>query len=101
PEGEQAGIKEQVLANAASGLAKLNRGEPPEDFTLGEHIGLESVILTNGERPSLFVHDGFVDLNAPDIGDWGHDLGRLRSKIRGVVTSVGRIDIPVKPWFAG
>jgi Gluconate 2-dehydrogenase subunit 3 len=64
PQGDQAGIKERVLAGAASGLAKLNQGEPLKDFTFGEHIGLESVILTNGERPSLFVRNGFVDLKA-------------------------------------
>jgi len=42
PEGEQADIKEQVLAGARSGLAKVYEGESPESFTLGEHIGLEA-----------------------------------------------------------
>lgn len=67
---KQDAIKDEVLAGARSGRAKVNQGEPPQNFTLGEQIGLEAVILTNGERPSLFVRDGFVDLNAPDIGDW-------------------------------
>ena len=79
----------------------MNQGEPPQNFTLGEQIGLEAVILTNGERPSLFVRDGFVDLNAPDIGTWGLGLNRFQNAIRKVVASVGRIDVPVKPWFAG
>src|SRR2546423_614185 len=57
PEGDQAGIKEQVLAGARSGLAKVYQGESAENFTLGEHIGLEAVIITNGERPSLFVRN--------------------------------------------
>jgi hypothetical protein len=101
PEGDQAGIKEQVLAGARSGLAKVYQGEPAENFTLGEHIGLEAVIITNGERPSLFVRDGFIDLAAPDIGDWSQDLGHFQNEIRKVIASVGRIDVPVKPWFAG
>jgi hypothetical protein len=101
PEAERAGIKDEVLAGARSGLAKVNQGEPPRNFTLGEHIGLEAVILTNGERPSLFVRDGFVDLKATDIGDWDQDLGHFRTVIRGVIASVGRIDVPVRPWFAG
>ncbi len=100
-EGEQGAIKEKVLEGARTGLAKVNQGEPPQNFTLGEQIGLEAVILTNGERPSLFVRDGFVDLNAPDIGTWGLGLNRFRNAIRKVVASVGRIDVPVKPWFAG
>ena len=94
-------IKKEVLAGARSGLAKVYESESPERFTLGEHIGLEAVILTNGERPSLFVRDGFVDLDSADIGDWDHDLGHFRNQVRKVITSVGRIDVPVKPWFAG
>src|SRR5262245_51317636 len=101
PDENRIGIERQLLASAASGLAKLNEGESAENFSLGEHAGLESVILTNGERPSLLVHDGFVDLNAPDIGDWGDQLIPRRDQIRQVVASVGRIDVPVKPGFAG
>ena len=101
PEGEREALKEKVLAGARAGLAKVNQGEPTQNFTLGEHVGLEAVILTNGERPSLVVRDGFIDLGAPDIGDWDHDLGRVQDKIRKVTASVGRIDVPERPWFAG
>jgi hypothetical protein len=101
PEAERAAIQKEVLAGARSGLAKVNQGEPPQNFTLGEHIGLEAVILTNGERPSLFVRNGFVDLNAPDIGDWALGLKRFQNEISKVIASVGRIDVPVRPWFAG
>lgn len=100
-DGDQSAIKQNVLDGARTALAKLNQGEPPENFTLGEHIGLESVILTNGSRPSLFVRNGFVDLQAPDVGDWDLGLSRFQNEIRKVITSVGRIDIPVRPWFAG
>src|SRR5262245_23023965 len=68
PEGERDELKKQVLSGAASGLAKLNQAERGIDYTLGEVVGLESVILTNGERPSLIVRNGFIDLKAPDIG---------------------------------
>jgi hypothetical protein len=47
------------------------------------------------------VRDGFVDLNAPDIGEWGLGLNRFQNTIRKVIASVGRIDVPVRPWFAG
>jgi hypothetical protein len=76
PEGEQARIKEEVLAGARTGLSKVYQGEPPERFTLGEHIGLEAVILTNGERPSLLVRNGFVDLNQlPSRRDFCNKIG--------------------------
>src|SRR5262245_60285847 len=50
PEGEQDVVKDIILDGARTGLAKVFEGEPPESFTLGEHVGLEAVILTNGER---------------------------------------------------
>ncbi len=97
----RAEITERVVEGARSGLAKLNQGEGPTRFTLGEQIGLEAVIITGGERPSLFVRGGFIDLAAPDIGDWEGDLRRVQDNIRKVTASVGRVDVPVRPWFAG
>ncbi|MEA2840567.1 MAG: hypothetical protein QOF41_1897 [Methylobacteriaceae bacterium] len=101
PAADTADAHENVVAGARSGLAKLNQGESPANFTFGEHVGLEAVIITNGQRPSLFIRDGFVDLHSPDIGEWEMGLARFESKIRQVITSVGRIDIPVRPWFVG
>lgn len=101
PEGEQEEIRKEVVAGARSALAKTFEGEAPERFTLREQVGLEAVILTNGERPSLFVKNGFVDLAAPDVGDWEWALGRFEKDIRSVTGSVGRIDVPVNPGFAG
>ena len=101
PPGEQADLKNKVLESARTGLAKLNQGEGAERFTFGESVGLEAVILTDGERPSLFVTDGFVSLDAPDIGTWAADLGRVKNQIRTVTAAVGRVDVPVKPWYAG
>jgi Trypsin-like peptidase domain len=82
-------------------LVKLNAAERPEQFTFAEHAGLEAVILTGGERPSVVVQNGFVDLGAPDLGDWADRLRQLEAQVRKVIGSVGRIDIPVKPNFAG
>ena len=90
-----------VREGARSGLTKIEGGEPPEAFTLAEHAGIESVVLTNGERPSLFVRDGFVDIAAPDVGQWDISLMTFQAAIRKVIASVGRIDVPVEPWYAG
>ena len=98
---ERASISEKVLDGARTGVAKLNQGESAESFALGEHLGLESVILTDGTRPSLFVRNGFVDLHASDVGDWRMGLSRFQNEIQKVISAVGCIDIPVRPWFAG
>jgi hypothetical protein len=100
-DGASEEIHANVLTGARSALAKVNEGLSPEHFTLGEHVGLEAVILTNGERPSFFVRDGFIDIHAPDIGQWDFGLIRFESEIRKVITSVGRLNVPVNPWFAG
>lgn len=100
-DGSHAEITDKVVEGARTGLAKLNQGEGPQSFTLGEQIGLEAVILTGGERPSLFVRGGVIDLAAPDIGDWEGDLRRVKDSIRKITASVGRVDVPVRPWFAG
>jgi hypothetical protein len=101
PAGEQDALKTEILDAARSGLAKLYQGEGTESFTLGEHIGLESVILTDGTRPSLFIRDGFVDLGALDIGTWDQPLGNFRNVISEVISTVGKISVPVAPFFAG
>ena len=40
PEGERQALKDKVLDGARAGLAKVNQGEPTQNFTLGEHVGL-------------------------------------------------------------
>ncbi len=66
--GEDQELTQKVLDGARSGLAKLNQGEAAESFTLGEQMGLESVVLTDGTRPSLLIQNGFVDLKSPEVG---------------------------------
>jgi hypothetical protein len=101
PDGDRADLAEKVLEGARTGLAKLNQGEVAQGFTLGEQMGLESVIITDGTRPSLLVQKGFVDLKSPDIGDWATPLQRFQKQIETLAISVGRIDVPVAPWFIG
>ena len=101
PPGAWDDVRDRLLAGAHTGLAKLNQGAAPESFTVAEHAGLESVILTNGTRPSLFVRKGTIDLDAPDTGEWKGALRRSEEKIRQVIGSVGRIDVPISPGFVG
>jgi hypothetical protein len=101
PGHDLAELKDQVMRGARSGMAKLSEGEPGDRFTLADQIGLEAVILTGGERPSLLVKGGFIDLEAADIGEWVGQLGHMQTEIRKVISSVGRINIPQDPGFAG
>lgn len=99
--GNQADIARRVIEGASSGLAKFNTGAEADSFTLAEQVGLESVILTDGSRPCLFVRNDVIDFTAPDIGDWGYGLKRVKDGLSRVAKSVGRINVPVDPYFAG
>ncbi|WP_294537064.1 serine protease [uncultured Rhodoblastus sp.] len=101
PGQDRAAQDSRIVASARQALAKSGQGEPLQNFTVGDNVGLESVILTDGTRPSLFIQEGFVDVDGADIGDWGMGLSRFEPQIRKVVASVGRIDIPQQPWFEG
>lgn len=94
-------LRRRVIEGAKTGLAKVNSGADPSSYTVADQIGLESVILTGGERPSLYVRKNSIDFNAPDIGDWRGDLWRVKNQIERVARSVGRISVPVQPYFAG
>jgi hypothetical protein len=89
----------EVLEGARSGLAKAQESNPL--LTRREEVGLEAVILTDGTRPSLSVRAGFVDLTAPDIGDWDAALRHFEATIRRVIAAVGRVNVPAGQGFAG
>lgn len=94
-----AALAGEVVRGARSGLTKAARGD--EGLTQRDVIGLEAVVLTGGSRPSLTVREGFVDLEAPDIGGWAVALQAHQVAIRGVIASVGRVNIPTSQGFAG
>lgn len=92
-------VAQEVVKGAETALDKV--GDPTARYSFRERVGLEAVVLTDGTRPSLTVHDGFVDLSNPEIGDWDGPLKQFEQKIRRVIASVGRINIPSDPGFAG
>jgi hypothetical protein len=83
-------LADQVLVGARDGIAKLAQGAP--SLSVRELAGVEAVILVDGTRPSLTVHDGFIDLDDPKIGDWKAALDHFHDAIRSVTASVGRLD---------
>lgn len=92
-------LVEQVVRGAQEGLEKAQDADPV--LTRREQFGLEAVILTDGTRPSLTVRNGFVDVAAPELGDWASLLGMFGDPIRGVIAAVGRVNVPPAPGFAG
>ena len=98
---ERDALVQVILGGARSGLAKLNQGEAADQFTLAEQAALESVIVTDGTRPSLLVHNGFVDLAAADAQRWKLFLSRFKPGIMKLIAAVGRIDIPAGQGFIG
>ncbi|MBU3078925.1 trypsin-like serine peptidase [Sphingomonas quercus] len=88
-----------LVAGAQTALPKLDDGR--DDFTIREAVALEAVVLTDGTRPSLTIRDGYIDLAAAEVGEWRTALSLFRPAIEKVIRSVARINVPVKPFFAG
>lgn len=96
--GADVDVAANLVAGARAGLAKARDRSL---LTLRERAGLEAVILTDGTRPSLTIQNGFVNTFAPEAEDWGFKLRQREEEIRAVIASVGRINVPVAPGFAG
>lgn len=90
---------DEILRGAREGLERASNGETT--LTMRQAVGLEAVILTDGSRPSLTVADGFVDVDAPDVGNWSFALRHFENAIRRVIAAVGRVNIPANPKYAG
>ncbi len=92
-------VAANIIKGAAEGLVKAADGVSA--LTNRDMIGLEAVVLTDGTRPSLTVQGGFIDLSDPEVGDWEVHLRTFEDEIRKVIAAVGRVNVPVRPFFAG
>jgi hypothetical protein len=101
PQSEQSDpdVANEIIRGAASALAKA--GDPNARYTFRERAGLEAVVLADGTRPSLTVKDGFVDLADPEIGDWDQPFQAFGDAMKGVIASVGRVNVPTSVGYSG
>jgi glutamyl endopeptidase len=59
--------------------------EPQDEFLA------EAIIITDGTRPAPLIHDGFVDVNDPKLGDWRADIIGAETAIRHNIAATGRV----------
>lgn len=93
-QGGDAALADGLCADARAGLERLAGEGGDAALTPAMMIGLEAVILADGSRPALFLRDGRLDPNDPDLGDWAAQAMQARLPIARVAASVGRVNLP-------
>jgi glutamyl endopeptidase len=79
-------VVDKRLKDGGAALDKMKKGN--DDLTPNEQLGLEAIVLLFG-RPALLVQDG--DFGEPP-DEWKH-LGGQREMLKGIIPSVGRVDL--------
>jgi hypothetical protein len=92
-------VIERLLKHGEAGLLKLDQERERARLHPDELFGLEAVIESDGSRPVLFVQDGTIDLDSPDLaGDlsrpWREAAEKCLPSIGKIVQSVGAIQLP-------
>ncbi|MGA9773322.1 MAG: trypsin-like peptidase domain-containing protein [Blastocatellia bacterium] len=88
-------IADRIVANADEALHVL-RDE--DEVKLRERRdlldGLETIVRTDGSRPSFMIRNGEPDRSTSPVGAWADTLDASADLLRGAIACVGRIDIP-------
>jgi S1-C subfamily serine protease len=98
PDIDEATI-DRIIRDAEEALKKLDGEGEQAPLSEGEAFGLEAVIEADGSRPVLFVQDGTIDLEAPDLKEslaerWQMAAGEFLPGIRKIAASVGAVQLP-------
>lgn len=84
----------EVLADAETAMRKLDDSHLAADISERELVALEAIVVPDGSRPALFVHENNVDPAADNAGGWAGAISVMQEGIGAVAPSVGRISIP-------
>jgi hypothetical protein len=98
PDVDEAVI-DQLIQDAEEALHKLNGDGESAELSESEAFGIEAVIEVDGSRPVLFVQDGTIKIDAPELSDslavkWQGAAMSFITQIRKVVASVGGVQRP-------
>ena len=90
---------DRIIADGEEALKKLDGEGEHASLSEGEAFGLEAVIEADGSRPVLFVQDGTIDLEAPELKEslaerWQIAAGQFVPGIKRVASSVGAVQLP-------
>lgn len=88
-------IAERIIKQGGEALRVL-RGEDDQGLVARSDVlgGLETIVRTDGSRPSFMVRNGAVDLASSPAGTWGDSLAVSADLLAGALECVGRIDVP-------
>lgn len=96
-------IVNQIVANADEALRVVRDndvGRIQKKPQILEH--LESIVRTDGSRPSFMIRQGKVDKSTSPLGDWAASLDASADLLANAIACVGRINLPQLPGgFAG
>lgn len=88
-------VADRIVANAVEALRVL-RDEDEERLLERRDLldGLETIVRTDGSRPSFMIRNGEADRTTSPIGIWGDTLDASADLLREAIACVGRIDLP-------
>jgi V8-like Glu-specific endopeptidase len=100
-DGARAALASAYLEEGRRGLAEVAAKGEQASLTEPQRIGLEAIVRLTG-RPSFLVKDDAVT-SAHTDSDWADDIVAAAEAIRGVVTRVGRVNLPQvgEPGYVG
>lgn len=88
-------IADQIVENAKEALHVL-KDEDEERLRENRALleGLETIVRTDGSRPSFMIRNGEVDRSTSPVGVWSDTLDASADLLRDAIACVGRIDLP-------
>jgi V8-like Glu-specific endopeptidase len=87
-------IADRIVENACEGL-RILRDDDEEQLRERRDIldGLETIVRTDGSRPSFMIRNGEPDRSTSPVGVWGDTLDASVDLLRQAIACVGRIDL--------
>ncbi|QDK78541.1 hypothetical protein EXU85_07925 [Spirosoma sp. KCTC 42546] len=91
-------IVNQIVANADEALRVVENNDVEKVLQKPEILqNLESIVRTDGSRPSFMIRQGKVDKSTSPLGDWGATLDGSADSLKDAIACVGRINLPGSP----
>ena len=90
---------DRMIRDAEEALRKLDGDGEDAKLSAGQSYALEAVIESDGSRPVLFVQDGRIALDSPELAGglgsrWQGSAANFSVGIRNVVAAVGVVQLP-------
>jgi Trypsin-like peptidase domain len=79
------------IETATEFLKRLGAEGPNTPTTPQDEFLAEAIVVTDGTRPAPLIHDGFVDVDDPKLGDWRADIIGAEASIRHSIAATGRV----------